>query len=94
MSLPVKITLNDSIPEAQRPAVEALVRSFIKAPEILWMPSRFPRYVMFVEPGPNNATEPESGSIFESPQSGSRSLASVTNFLEDRIKLHLTEKKA
>jgi hypothetical protein len=45
---------------------------------------------MFIEPGPNDSAEPENGSIFESPQSGKRSLSSVTNFLEDRIKLCLS----
>jgi hypothetical protein len=92
--IPVKITLNDSIPEGNRPMVEELVKTFVKSPQIVWLPSRFPRYVMFIEPSPNDAAEPENGSIFESPQSGKRSLSSVTNFLEDRIKLLLTAKRA
>ena len=90
--IPVKITLNDSIPEDKRPQIEELVKTFIKSPQFVWLPSRFPRYVMFIEPGPNDSAEPEHGSIFESPQTGKRSLSSVTNFLEDRIKLCLTGK--
>jgi len=83
----VKITLNTtSIPENRRPQVEAVVKSFAKATEIIWLPSRFPRFVMLVEPGPNPQTQPEAGSIFESPNTGSRSLASVTEFLEGKIK--------
>ena len=85
----MKITLNDSVPQAKRAGVETLVKSLVKAPQILWMPSRFPRYVMLIEPGPDDKAEPQSGSIFESPNSGTKSLAAVTNFLEDRIKLHL-----
>jgi hypothetical protein len=83
----VKITLNTtSIPESRRPQVEALVKSFAKATEIIWLPSRFPRFVMLVEPGPDDKAQPEGGSIFESPNSGTRSLASVTEFLEGKIK--------
>ena len=84
---PVKITLNTrSIPESRRPQVEALVKSFAKATEIVWLPSRFPRFVMLVEPGPEDKSQAENGSIFESPLAGTRSLASVTEFLEVRIK--------
>lgn len=63
-----------------------LVRSFAKATEIIWLPSRFPRFVMLVEPGAGHPSESEGGSIFESPSSGTRSLASVTEFLEGKIK--------
>ncbi len=84
---PVKITLNTtSIPEPRRPQIEALVKSFAKATEIVWLPSRFPRFVMLVEPGPEDKSQAENGSIFESPLAGTRSLASVTEFLEVRIK--------
>jgi hypothetical protein len=41
---------------------------------------------MFIEPGPQDKSEPENGSIFESPQAGMTSLSSVTAILEDRIK--------
>jgi hypothetical protein len=86
-TFPVKITLNTtSIPDPRRPQVEALVKSFAKATEIVWLPSRFPRFVMLVEPGPEDKSQAESGSIFESPLAGTRSLASVTEFLEVRIK--------
>jgi hypothetical protein len=84
---PVRITLNtSSIPDSRRPQVEALVHSFAKATEIVWLPSRFPRFVMLVEPGPQDSSQPAGGSIFESPLAGNRSLASVTEFLETRIK--------
>jgi hypothetical protein len=90
--LPVKITLNtSSIPENRRPQVEAVVKSFAKTTEIIWLPSRFPRFVMLVEPGADNQAQPEGGSIFESPTAGSRSLASVTEFLEGKIKECLAE---
>ena len=57
----MKITLNTtSIPENRRPQVEAVVKSFAKATEIIWLPSRFPRFVMLVEPGPNPQTQPEA----------------------------------
>lgn len=88
----MKITLNDSIPAGERAGVETLVKSHLPTPQILWMPSRFPRYVMLVEPGPNDRTEAESSSIFDSPQSGARSAATITAFLEERIKQHLDRK--
>lgn len=84
---PVKITLNTtSIPESRRVQVEALAKSFANANEIAWLPSRFPRFVMLVEPGPQDKSQPEAGSIFESPLAGTRSLASMTEFLEGKIK--------
>lgn len=82
----MKITLNDSIPENRRSKVEAVVKTFAKNPEIVWLPSRFPRLVMFLEPGPEDGSEPERGSIFETPQAGMKSPASVTAQLEERIK--------
>ncbi|TAE78114.1 MAG: hypothetical protein EAZ65_03110 [Verrucomicrobia bacterium] len=83
----MKITLNtSSIPESRRPQIEALVKSLAKATEIVWLPSRFPRFVMLAEPGPADKAAAESTSIFESPMEGTLSLASVTEFLEVRIK--------
>lgn len=90
--LPVKITLNtSSIPEIRRPQVEALVKKLASPSEIIWLPSRFPRFVMLVEPGASQTPENTGGSIFESPNTGTRSLASVTAFLEGRIKACLAE---
>ncbi len=65
------------------------MKTLIKAPQILWMPSRFPRYVMLIEPGPEDKAERESASIFDAPQSGTQSLSAITNLLEDRISAHL-----
>jgi hypothetical protein len=81
----VKITLNDTIPVARRPQVEKLVRSFVRSPEIVWLPSRFPHLVMFIDPGVDDPTEPEKSSIFESPRAGMKSTASITAILEDHI---------
>jgi len=84
--LSVKITLNTtSIPESRRPQVEVLVRSFAKATEIIWLPSRFPRLIMLVEPAVSASSEKDTGSIFESPASGTRSLAALTSDLEKRL---------
>jgi hypothetical protein len=88
----VKITLNDSIAEAQRPQIQALVDKLVGKSEIIWLPSRFPRFVMFVEPGPETGSDVENGSIFESPPVGRRSTSSVVTFLEDNIKAVLTGK--
>ena len=85
----MKITLNDSIPEARRPQVEKLVSTFVRNPEISWLPSRFPHLVMFVDPGPEDSSEPEKSSIFESPRAGMKSTASLTALLEDHIKASL-----
>lgn len=85
----MKITLNDSIPEARRPQVEKLVSTFVRNPEISWLPSRFPHLVMFVDPGSEDSSELEKSSIFESPQANTRSTASLTATLEEKIKAFL-----
>jgi hypothetical protein len=82
----VKISLNDSIPEDRRLQVAELVTSLVDAGEIEWRASRFPRFVILVEPGPAGSPAPDSRSIFESPRAESNSLASLIATLEDRIK--------
>lgn len=89
--IPVKITLNASIPENRRPQIERLVRTFAKSPEILWLPSRFPRLVMLIEPGPEEPTDPEKSSIFEAPQKGMGPTVSMAARLEDQIKACLSK---
>lgn len=81
----MKVTVNSSIPEQLRPQVEVLVRSFAAHAEIIWLPSRFPRLVMLVEPDGDGPVEEQSGSIFESPTSGTLALSSVTAYLESEI---------
>ena len=85
----MKITLNDSIPVSRRPQVEKLVETIVRSPEIAWLPSRFPHLVMFLDPGPEDRSEPEKSSIFESPRAGMKSTASMTAMLEERIKAFL-----
>jgi hypothetical protein len=87
----VKITLNDTIPVARRPQVEALVKTFVRSPEIAWLPSRFPHLVMFLDPGSDDWSVPEKSSIFESPRAGMRSTAAMTAMLEDHIKACLAK---
>lgn len=81
----LKITINDSVPSQIRPQVEALVRTYARDAQVLWLPSRFPRLVMLVEPGGAPAPEENAGSIFESPTSGTLAVASVTAYLEQKI---------
>lgn len=88
---PVKITLNDSIPENRRPQVEKLVQNFARNSQIVWLPSRFPRLVMLIEPGAEEPSDPEKSSIFEPPQKGMLPTASVTAQLEDQIKAYLAK---
>lgn len=88
--IPVKITLNSSIPEDKRPQVEAMVRSHARVSRIVWLPSRFPRYVMLLEPGPTGS-EPPSESIFDSPRHETDSPPAVAEFLEQRIKAILEQ---
>jgi hypothetical protein len=94
LTVTVKITLNDSIPEARRPQVEKLVGNLVRSPEISWLPSRFPRLVMFVDPGQENRNEPEKTSIFEAPRADTLSPAKLTALLEDHIKALLKEPAA
>ena len=87
----MKITLNDSIPENRRPQIERLVNTFARKSEILWLPSRFPRLVMLIEPGPEEPSDPEKSSIFEPPQKGMAPTASMAALLEDQIKACLAK---
>ena len=90
----MKITLNDSIPAARRPQVEKLVKSFAHPADIFWLPSRFPRLVMLIEPGQEKPSDPEKSSIFESPQKGMAPTSSLAAQLEDRIKACLAKPDA
>lgn len=83
---PVKITLNESIPMDRRQQVELLVSTCARSTQIVWRASRYPRFVIFVEPGPGDEPDQENSSIFESPRAETSSLASVTAMLEDHIK--------
>lgn len=88
----MKITLNDSIPTALRPAVEDKVTKQFGACRIVWMPSRFPRFVMLLEPDSNFESDPDSGSFFDSPRSDEGSLATMTKTLEEEINALLATK--
>lgn len=89
----MKITLNSSIPEARRPEIEALVGKRFFKPTIIWLPSRFPRYVMLVEPGKDGGTEPLPDSIFDSTEENTESPAKLAELLEDQIKACLAPVK-
>ena len=90
-TFPVKITLNDHIPGPRRMEVEDLVKTFARSSEIIWLPSRFPRLVMLIEPGREDHSEPEKSSIFESPRMGPPSLSAMTALLEEKIKVCLAK---
>lgn len=61
----VKLTLNDKVPIQQRAAVEQLVLKVAPGAEIRWLPSRFPRLVMLVEPDVASQQRVAGGSIFD-----------------------------
>ncbi|MFC7337534.1 hypothetical protein ACFQY0_10130 [Haloferula chungangensis] len=89
----MKITLNSSIPEERRPEIEALVGKRFFKPTIIWLPSRFPRYVMLVEPGKDGDSEPLPDSIFDSPEESTESPAKLAEMLEEQIKERLSPAK-
>ena len=60
----MKVTLNSAVQERHRELAEEIVRQVAPGAEIVWLPSRFPRLVMLVEPGKGRASEPEKGSFF------------------------------
>jgi|TARA_B110001454_G_C12655457_1_gene407232 hypothetical protein len=82
----VKITLHKSIPEARRPEIEALVNKHAGPSTIIWMPSRFPRLVILVEPQSSYQSQPDGGSFFESSHSEDETLAAMSESLEEKIK--------
>lgn len=89
----MKITLNTSIPTDRRPQIEAIVKDQIHHCEIVWLPSRFPRFVMLVEPGPGQETSSHETSIFDSDPPEDDSLSAMTDLLESRIKSTLAAPK-
>lgn len=89
----MKITLNSSIPESRRPEIEKLVAKHFYKPAIIWLPSRFPRYVMLVEPGDDRGSEPVPDSIFDSAEETSDSPAKLAELLEDQIRSCLSPAK-
>ena len=86
----MKITLHDSIPEARRPEIEAVVKKHAGNCSIVWMPSRFPRFVMLVEPESKFEPDPDGSTFFESPHSDDETLAAMTKTLEEKIKVCLS----
>lgn len=89
----MKITLNSSIPEEHRPAISELVGKRFYKPQIIWLPSRFPRFVMLVEPGGEDGNEPLPDSIFDSSEESNESPAALAEILDDQIKAYLTPRK-
>ena len=81
----MKVTLNDAVPEDLRPVVEDLVKRGIPGAEVIWLPSRFPRLVMLVEPGAARSEAERGESIFESSASREPSPGAFSSDLEERI---------
>lgn len=82
----MKITLNDSIPPTSRLEVERAVKKHAGDCSIVWMPSRFPRFVMLVDPETTYDPCSEGGSMFETPHAEDASFAVMTKTLEEKIK--------
>jgi len=77
---PMKVTLNDAIPEANRPTAVEIVHQMSPGAEITWLPSRFPRLVMLVEPNPKHIETSSTGSMF-----GEEVRSEFALQLEDRL---------
>lgn len=60
----MKVTLNSAVPEDRRGLAEEIVTKVAPGAEIIWLPSRFPRLVMFVDPGSGRSDKPEGGKFF------------------------------
>ena len=85
----MKVTLNSAVEEGRRGLAEELVRQMAPGAEIVWLPSRFPRVVMLVEPGKARTGEPERGSFFDQEAEGSANDAvlspAFTQLLEEKL---------
>jgi hypothetical protein len=83
----MKITLNDSVAVTLRPEVEKLVQQLVPGAEISWLPSRFPRVVMLVEPGGTPSDRPKDGAFFGTDAATSHVVmpGKITALLEERI---------
>ena len=64
-SLPMKLTLNSVVPSHRRGAVEQLLTRVAPGAKVCWLPSRFPRLVMLVEPGELPIERSAGSSIFD-----------------------------
>lgn len=63
----MKVTLNSAVPEDRRSVAEEIVTKVAPGAEIIWLPSRFPRLVMLVEPSSakGRAEKAKGGTFFE-----------------------------
>lgn len=60
----MKVTLNSAVPEDRRVLAEEIVTKVAPGAEIIWLPSRFPRLVMLVEPTTKSRAEKAKGGTF------------------------------
>lgn len=85
----MKVTLNSTVQEGNRAKAEEIVRQMAPGAEIVWLPSRFPRIVMLVEPGKGRSSEPEKGSFFTqgstAAESGDVLTPAATRQLEEKL---------
>lgn len=82
----MRIHLNTLIPAGSRPGVERLVHGYAPGAELCWRGDAGTRHVLGVEAGADGISEAAGGSIFASPTSGDLAVASVTGFLEERVR--------
>lgn len=80
----MKITLNTSIPAARRAEAETTVKARDPKAEVIWRESRFPRYVILVEPSAHDVPDKLNSSIFDSEPTGSTT--ELTEILEQALK--------
>lgn len=80
----MKVTLNDAIPVASRPKAVEIVQRMSPDAEITWLPSRFPRLVMLVEPNTKEIERAAPESIF-----GNQVRSEFAMQLEDKLQREL-----
>lgn len=79
----MKLTLNSAVPASRRQAVEKFLARVSPGVEICWLPSRFPRLVMLVEPRGTSIGISAGASIFDDCEV--KGIADFSAELEDSI---------
>jgi len=92
--LVMKITLNSAIPHILRASVTEVVNQAAPGAEIVWLPSRFPRLVMLVQPDEGRTKRIRKESIFDSSPPDATSPAYFAVELEERLQRLLSRKQS
>jgi len=84
---------NGAVPECQRRLAEEIVTGVVSDAEINWLPSRFPRLVMLVQPDDGGTQGTKGESIFDPGPQEAISPSRLAFKLEEKLQRFLTPER-